>query len=245
MEAARALRASGVRPVRTIRFVLFTGEEQGLLGAKAYVQSHAEVMAKTSAFLNMDMGTNPISGLVGTEAMRADLSAAFAPLASLDPSRPFALTTVASFDPPTDCGSSAADTGAHARPCSRCPTALPKGSTAAKPCSVGCASDHAAFLRAGVPAFTFQQTGPADYARTHHTEYDTEDALDLQAIQHSAVVLALAADGIADLPQPLSRTNLVASAPAGPTPSTGAAGAGAAPQPAPAPCVPSCATTPH
>ena len=38
--AARAIHASGVRPDRTIRFVLFTGEEQGLLGSHAYVEQH-------------------------------------------------------------------------------------------------------------------------------------------------------------------------------------------------------------
>ncbi len=37
LEAARALKKSGVKPKRTIRFVLFTGEEQGLNGSKAYV----------------------------------------------------------------------------------------------------------------------------------------------------------------------------------------------------------------
>ena len=39
LEAARILKASGVQPQRTIRFVLFTGEEEGLLGSQAYVES--------------------------------------------------------------------------------------------------------------------------------------------------------------------------------------------------------------
>ena len=38
MEAARILSASGVRPKRTIRFALWAGEEQGLLGSLAYVE---------------------------------------------------------------------------------------------------------------------------------------------------------------------------------------------------------------
>ena len=40
LEAARALKKLGVKPKRTIRFVLFTGEEQGLNGSKAYVKQH-------------------------------------------------------------------------------------------------------------------------------------------------------------------------------------------------------------
>src|SRR5260370_31702923 len=40
LEAARALQKLGVKPKRTIRFVLFTGEEQGLNGSKAYVKAH-------------------------------------------------------------------------------------------------------------------------------------------------------------------------------------------------------------
>ena len=38
MEAARILRAIGVRPRRTIRVALWSGEEQGLLGSRAYIE---------------------------------------------------------------------------------------------------------------------------------------------------------------------------------------------------------------
>ncbi|HXA52868.1 MAG TPA: M20/M25/M40 family metallo-hydrolase, partial [Candidatus Acidoferrum sp.] len=40
IEAARAIRALGQHPRRTIRFVLFTGEEQGMFGTAGYVQRH-------------------------------------------------------------------------------------------------------------------------------------------------------------------------------------------------------------
>jgi carboxypeptidase Q len=40
MEAARILQAMGVKPKRTIRFALWAGEEQGLLGSMAYVEQH-------------------------------------------------------------------------------------------------------------------------------------------------------------------------------------------------------------
>ena len=42
LEAARALQKAGVKPKRTIRFVLFTGEEQGLNGSRAYVAAHKD-----------------------------------------------------------------------------------------------------------------------------------------------------------------------------------------------------------
>ena len=46
MEAARILRQLGVRPKRTIRFALWTGEEQGLYGSANYVQQHLASAAR-------------------------------------------------------------------------------------------------------------------------------------------------------------------------------------------------------
>jgi carboxypeptidase Q len=63
LEAARALSRSGVRPRRTIRFVLFTGEEQGLHGSAAYVERHKEEMARVSACLAHDTGTGKVTGI--------------------------------------------------------------------------------------------------------------------------------------------------------------------------------------
>lgn len=60
LEAARALQALGVKPKRTIRFVLFTGEEQGLNGSKAYVQTHKDELGKISAVLVHDSGTGKV-----------------------------------------------------------------------------------------------------------------------------------------------------------------------------------------
>ena len=40
MEAARILKRLGVKPRRTIRFALWAGEEQGLLGSRAYIEQH-------------------------------------------------------------------------------------------------------------------------------------------------------------------------------------------------------------
>ena len=56
MEAARAILALGVAPRRTIRFVLFMGEEEGMIGSIAYVRRHRDEMDRTVAALIMDIG---------------------------------------------------------------------------------------------------------------------------------------------------------------------------------------------
>ena len=61
--AAEAIAASGQRPRRTIRFVLFTGEEQGLLGSLAYTKEHRGEMADHVAALVLDNGQGPVIGL--------------------------------------------------------------------------------------------------------------------------------------------------------------------------------------
>ncbi|HJM39632.1 MAG TPA: M20/M25/M40 family metallo-hydrolase [Planctomycetota bacterium] len=70
MEAARllaaAMRETGQQPRRTIRFMLWTGEEQGLLGSLAYIRQHPEEMERISAVLVHDGGTNYLSGLNAT-----------------------------------------------------------------------------------------------------------------------------------------------------------------------------------
>jgi carboxypeptidase Q len=62
LEAARIL-AKLPAPKRTIRFVLFTGEEQGLHGSKAYVDQHKDELARMSAALVHDTGTGKVIGL--------------------------------------------------------------------------------------------------------------------------------------------------------------------------------------
>jgi hypothetical protein len=63
LETARVLARSGIKPKRTIRFVLFTGEEQGLHGSRVYVEKHKEELARTSAALVHDSGTGRVKGL--------------------------------------------------------------------------------------------------------------------------------------------------------------------------------------
>jgi len=69
MEAARILQSLGVKPRRTIRVALWAGEEEGLLGSKAYVAEHfgtAEApkpeFAKFNGYFNVDGGTGQIHG---------------------------------------------------------------------------------------------------------------------------------------------------------------------------------------
>jgi carboxypeptidase Q len=77
VEAARAI-AAGPRPKRTIRFVLFTGEELGLLGSRGYVANHRGEMDRYVAAVIHDIGDGRISGYYDNG--RPDLAAALAPI---------------------------------------------------------------------------------------------------------------------------------------------------------------------
>lgn len=58
--AAKAIKLSGFKPRRTIRFVLFTGEEQGLLGSLAYTRMHKDELPNHVAALVLDNGQGPV-----------------------------------------------------------------------------------------------------------------------------------------------------------------------------------------
>jgi hypothetical protein len=92
LEAARLLVKSGAQPRRTIRFMLWSGEEQGLFGSRAYVKEHPELLDKISAVLVHDGGTNYLGGLNVTPEMHAQLSDVLDPLTKLAPdTMPFEL----------------------------------------------------------------------------------------------------------------------------------------------------------
>ncbi len=78
--AAEAIVRSGMKPKRTIRFVLFTGEEQGLLGSFAYAKQHQSEMANHLGDVILDSGQGAVVGfdLNG----RDDLAEAMKPLAN-------------------------------------------------------------------------------------------------------------------------------------------------------------------
>lgn len=94
IEAARLLMASGAKPKRTIRFILWSGEEQGLLGSRGYVEKHKSELSKISAVLNDDGGTNYQGGYQGLETMRPIMEAAFQPTLAAFPDLPMKFVSI-------------------------------------------------------------------------------------------------------------------------------------------------------
>ncbi len=181
LEAARILAKVGARPKRTIRFCLWGGEEQGLLGSRAYVQRHRSEMDKVSAVFNHDTGTNWAQQLPVTARMKEQLEPVFANVAALleAPDK--------DFDGPVfDLREVAAVTG-------------------------GGGSDHASFLAAGVPAWSWNLKGRSDYFQyTWHTQWDTIDVAIEEYQRHTSTVIALAALGTANLDALLDRQGVQA-----------------------------------
>jgi hypothetical protein len=179
MEAARLLMDSGARPKRTIRFVLFSGEEIGKVGSLAYVETHPDLMPKVSAMLNMDQGGYHISGIYATEAMMENLGEIFAPVKSLNPEMPFNIVRVEQLtETIKDC------------------------------CGSAGTSDHGPFFEAGVPAFAWLQRAKNPTRYRPHTRFDTYDNVNPEYLKHSATVIALGALGIAELDHMLSREDM-------------------------------------
>ena len=171
MEAARLLAELDVRPRRTIRFVLFGAEEQGLLGSQGFLRRHASESEHTSAVLIHDMGANYVSGLPSYPGAHGDLREVTRALARLNATEmPFRL-------------------------------GRPRGLR-----GVGRSSDHASFLDAGIPAFFWKQSGHIDYERVHHTQYDLLEEVHPEYVEHSALVVAITALGLANLDHKLDRT---------------------------------------
>jgi carboxypeptidase Q len=85
LEAARALQKLGLQPKRTIRFALFSGEEQGLNGSRAYVEAHKDELPKISAALIHDTGTGRVTSisLMRNYQAREVMDKVVAPLRSL------------------------------------------------------------------------------------------------------------------------------------------------------------------
>ena len=175
MEAIRILKALNVRPRRTIRIALWSGEEQGLLGSKAYVRAHfgsrpeasaadQEIPAslrpstgpltlkpehaKLSAYFNLDNGTGRIRGVYSQE------NVAVVPIfeAWIQPLKDLGVTTVTN------------------RPTS--------------------GTDHLSFDEVGLPGFQFIQDEVEYETRTHHTNMDTYERLQREDLMQASVVMA-------------------------------------------------------
>jgi hypothetical protein len=92
MEAMRIIRALGVQPRRTIRGALWSGEEQGLLGARAYLAQHFNTPAardQLAVYLNDDPGSGKTLGfyMEGNKAAKAIFDRWLMPLADLGATR--------------------------------------------------------------------------------------------------------------------------------------------------------------
>ncbi|MFZ0084606.1 MAG: M28 family peptidase [Candidatus Acidiferrales bacterium] len=85
IDAARVIHASGTIPRRSIRFVLFTGEEQGLLGSAGYAHSHRGELDRMIAAVIFDSGDGKVTGysLGGRKDIVEPLRKALEPVASL------------------------------------------------------------------------------------------------------------------------------------------------------------------
>jgi carboxypeptidase Q len=175
MEALRILKALDLKPRRTIRIGLWAGEEQGLLGSRAYVKEHfatrpdpkpedAELPsflrrdtgpltlkpehARFAAYFNLDNGTGKIRGVY------AQQNAAAKPIfeAWLEPFHDLGAKTV---------------------------TLRNTGGT-----------DHLSFDAVGLPGFQFIQD-PGDYTtRTHHTHMDVYDRIQREDMMQASVIMA-------------------------------------------------------
>jgi len=90
MEAARILAKAEVKPKRTILFVLWAGEEFGLLGSKSWVKRNPDKLDKISNMFNRDWGPTVPLAISATKAMKADLKPICKVINSINPDFPFA-----------------------------------------------------------------------------------------------------------------------------------------------------------
>ena len=183
MEAARLLRVAGARPKRTIRFVLWTGEEQGLLGSRAYVEGLGDELDRISAVFVDDGGTNYEGGLQCIAPMADYLAAATAPVNGQFYSETDALNNP---DDP-DAGWMNVNVQINER--------MPRGG----------GSDHASFNQAGVPGFFWDEVGRAEYRKGWHTQHDRLDLAIPEYLKQSSTCVAVTAYNLACAPEMLPR----------------------------------------
>ncbi len=86
IDLARAFHDLGLVPRRTIRFALFTGEEQGMLGSEGYVAQHKNELDRFAAVVIFDTGSGHTSGfyLNGREELRKPINDALATVEGLN-----------------------------------------------------------------------------------------------------------------------------------------------------------------
>ncbi|MEO0511861.1 MAG: M28 family peptidase [Planctomycetota bacterium] len=193
IEAARilseVLAAGGTAPARTIRFALWTGEEQGLMGSRAYVATLGEdELSKISAVFVDDGGTNSEGGLPAADFMVDYLAAATAPTNGVFTSDEHAEWALTDDEPWNDDGF----INVNVRP------------TGDRIQTHG-GSDHAAFNDVGVPGFFWDEVGRANYWEAWHTQHDTIDQAVPEYLRQSATNMAITAYNLACAPGLLPR----------------------------------------
>ena len=180
MEAARLLAAAGAKPKRSIMFCIWTAEEYGLLGSKYFVEKKTIPWNKISNYFNRDGGPLAASSITVPPAMYDDFVKACEPLFNYNPDIPFSVVK----------------RGGDPQP---------------RPTSAG-RSDHAYFAMNGIPAISFREADVFGYDFNYrdiwHTEDDLYDKLIPAYLEHSAVIQAVTAYGLANLNHLLSREGL-------------------------------------
>lgn len=178
LEAARLIALSGVKPKRTIRFVAFAGEEFGLLGAKAYCNTHKDELPKISMVFNRDGGPLPPVSVNIPEAMKADFDRVAEPIRRINPEYPFDVNVVPAKVKPTKTGG----TDASVFDINGVP-------------SQGFRDDD-------VKGYDF------NYGEIWHTENDYFNKEIPEYQEHAAKCIALGALGVANLDHQLSREGM-------------------------------------
>ncbi len=180
METARLLAASGAKPKRSIMFCIWTGEEYGLLGSKYFVENKTVPWDKISNYFNRDGGPLAAVSVTVPPAMYDDFNEVCKPLFDYNPDIPFTVNKR-------------------------------EGDPSPRPARAG-GSDHAYFAINGIPTISFREKDVFGYDFNYrdiwHTEDDLFDKLIPAYMEHSAVVQAVTAYGIANLDHLLSRQGL-------------------------------------
>jgi len=83
IDALRAIKASGLKPRRSIRFILFSGEEEGEIGSRSYATAHRNELDKAAGVVVFDAGTGKTTTF-STGGRKDVLAAAQAMLAPLE-----------------------------------------------------------------------------------------------------------------------------------------------------------------
>lgn len=91
MEAIRLIKAAGAKPKRSIIFIAFAAEEQGLVGSQAWLRKRPDIYPKIVMMINRDGSPSAITGATVPETWYEDFKAITAPLTTLNPRWPFKL----------------------------------------------------------------------------------------------------------------------------------------------------------